>query len=149
MSALQKHSAQQLLEIANLSVGFTGRDRVTPAVKDLSYTLNASETLGIVGESGSGKTQSVLSIMGLLPENAVVSGSVWFGGTELLSLSQKQLNGIRGKEIAMIFQDPMTSLNPHLTIGNQMSLVARRHLCLLYTSPSPRDGLLSRMPSSA
>ncbi|MDG1462666.1 MAG: ABC transporter ATP-binding protein [Gammaproteobacteria bacterium] len=128
MSALQKHSAQQLLEIANLSVGFTGRDRVTPAVKDLSYTLNASETLGIVGESGSGKTQSVLSIMGLLPENAVVSGSVWFGGTELLSLSQKQLNGIRGKEIAMIFQDPMTSLNPHLTIGNQMSLVARRHL---------------------
>ena len=117
-----------LLELKSLNVSFAGRDGITRAVKDLSYTLRASETLGIVGESGSGKTQSVMSLMGLLPHNATVSGKAVFNRTDLLALSQSELNRVRGKDIAMVFQDPMTSLNPHLTVSAQMSLVARRHL---------------------
>ena len=129
-------TAMPLLELKSLNVSFAGRDGITRAVKDLSYTLNTSETLGIVGESGSGKTQSAMSLMGLLPHNATVSGKAMFNGTDLLALSQSQLNCVRGKDIAMVFQDPMTSLNPHLTVGAQMSLVARRHL-----GKSKRDAL--------
>ena len=129
-------TAMPLLELKSLNVSFAGRDGITRAVKDLSYTLNTSETLGIVGESGSGKTQSAMSLMGLLPHNATVSGKAMFNGTDLLALSQSQLNRVRGKDIAMVFQDPMTSLNPHLTVGAQMSLVARRHL-----GKSKRDAL--------
>jgi len=121
-------TAMPLLELKSLNVSFAGRDGITRAVKDLSYTLRTSETLGIVGESGSGKTQSVMSLMGLLPHNATVSGKAMLNGTDLLALSQSELNRVRGKDIAMVFQDPMTSLNPHLTVGAQMSLVARRHL---------------------
>ena len=121
-------TAMPLLELKSLNVSFAGRDGITRAVKDLSYTLRTSETLGIVGESGSGKTQSVMSLMGLLPHNATVSGKAMLNGTDMLALSQSELNRVRGKDIAMVFQDPMTSLNPHLTVGAQMSLVARRHL---------------------
>ena len=129
-------TAMPLLELKSLNVSFAGRDGITRAVKDLSYTLKTSETLGIVGESGSGKTQSAMSLMGLLPPNATVSGKAMFNGTDLLALSQSELNRVRGKDIAMVFQDPMTSLNPHLTVGEQMSLVARRHL-----GKSKRDAL--------
>ncbi len=129
-------TAMPLLELKSLNVSFAGRDGITRAVKDLSYTLRTSETLAIVGESGSGKTQCVMSLMGLLPHNATVSGKAMFKGTDLLALTQSELNRIRGKDIAMVFQDPMTSLNPHLTVGAQMSLVARRHL-----GKSKRDAL--------
>ncbi len=117
-----------LLEVNNLSVEFTGRGESTHAVRSLSYQLGAAETLGIVGESGSGKTQSVMSLLGLLPDNARVSGSAVFEGRDLLAMSDTALSNIRGNEIAMIFQDPMTALNPHLTVAQQMAMVAQRHL---------------------
>jgi oligopeptide/dipeptide ABC transporter ATP-binding protein len=89
--------------------------------------MHAGETLGLVGESGSGKTQTALSLMGLLPATASVTGQALFEGTDLLELNEAELNNLRGNSIAMIFQDPMTSLNPHLTIGRQMSRVLQHH----------------------
>jgi len=117
-----------LLEVQDLTVSFASGRGETLAVKGLSYHLKPSETLGIVGESGSGKTQSVMSLMGLLPDNGRVSGTAYFAGCNLLALTPAELNAIRGRDIAMVFQDPMTALNPHLTIGRQMSLVVTRHL---------------------
>jgi peptide/nickel transport system ATP-binding protein len=127
MSAKQAQ-AKPLLEVQNLTVSFAGRDAATVAVRGLSYSLNPAETLAIVGESGSGKTQSVMSLIGLLPENGRVAGTANFAGRNLLALSSAELNSLRGKDIAMIFQDPMTALNPYLTIGRQMALVVNRHL---------------------
>ena len=116
-----------LLKTNNLSVTFQSRGESIRAVKDLSFTLTGDEILGIVGESGSGKSQTVLSIMGLLESNGSASGSAVFANKELIGLSQSELNQIRGNEIAMIFQDPMSSLNPYITIGKQMSGVLKRH----------------------
>ena len=116
-----------LLKTNNLSVTFQSRGESIRAVKDLSFTLTGDEILGIVGESGSGKSQAVLSIMGLLESNGSASGSAVFANKELIGLSQSELNQIRGNEIAMIFQDPMSSLNPYITIGKQMSGVLKRH----------------------
>jgi len=119
-----------LLSVAELNIRYPGEQAVH-AVRNLSYQLSAAETLGIVGESGSGKTQSALALMGLLPETARLSGdaTLQLNGTQhsLLSLSQKELNSIRGSVMSMIFQDPMTALNPHLTVGRQMSRVLERH----------------------
>jgi peptide/nickel transport system ATP-binding protein len=108
-------------------VRYTGENQVVDAVRNLSFELSAGETLGIVGESGSGKTQAALSLMGLLPETATVSGKAFFDGIDLLAASERELNQIRGNRIAMIFQDPMTALNPHLTIGRQMTRVLQHH----------------------
>jgi oligopeptide/dipeptide ABC transporter ATP-binding protein len=116
-----------LLQVTDLDIRYTTDKGVVHAVDTLSFDLVAGETLGIVGESGSGKTQTALSIIGLLPDNAHVGGRVLFAGTELLALPEAQLNDIRGNDIAMIFQDPMTALNPHLTIGRQMTRVLQRH----------------------
>ena len=116
-----------LLKTNNLSVAFQSRGEAIRAVKDLSFTITGDEILGIVGESGSGKSQTVLSIMGLLESNGSASGSAVFANKELIGLSQSELNQIRGNEIAMIFQDPMSSLNPYITIGKQMSGVLKRH----------------------
>lgn len=119
-----------LLTVENLNISYHGEHTVQ-AVKDLSFNVCAGETLGIVGESGSGKTQTALAIMGLLPETARVTGQAMFTveqqSRDLLSMTQKQLNAVRGRTLSMIFQDPMTALNPHLTIGRQMSRVAERH----------------------
>jgi len=87
----------------------------------MDMTLNKKETLGIAGESGSGKTQLMFAIMGLLPPNAKVQGNIYFQGQDLTTLSKKQMNKIRGQKIGMIFQDPMTSLNPYLSIVKQMT----------------------------
>lgn len=116
-----------LLEVKNLSVDFDTNDGIVRAVNDLNFSVDAGKTLGIVGESGSGKSQSVFSIMGLLSKNGHARGSVKFDGNEILNLPEKKLNHIRAKEIAMIFQDPMTSLNPYMKVKNQLMEVLIKH----------------------
>jgi len=116
-----------LLEVERLNVRFATPDGEVHAVKDLSFTLDKGETLGIVGESGSGKSQSMLSLMGLLAANGRATGSARFAGRDLLTLPAAEQRTIRGRKIAMIFQDPMTSLNPYLTIEAQMLEVVRAH----------------------
>ncbi len=110
-----------LLEVKDLNVQFKTNDGLISAVNQINFTLNEGETLGIVGESGSGKSQTVLALMGLSASNAVVSGSVKLNGKELIGMPTKALNQIRGNEVSMIFQDPMTSLNPYITVEAQLS----------------------------
>ena len=116
-----------LLEVSDLEVRFDTPDGVVQAVNGMSFSLDEGETLAIVGESGSGKSQLVLAVMGLLAENGSASGHALFSGRDLMQMTQKELNGVRGRHIAMIFQDPMTSLNPFLTIETQMVEVAMHH----------------------
>ena len=116
-----------LIRVRDLSVSFKTRHETILAVDRLNFELKENEILGIVGESGSGKSQTVLSIMGLLEPNGSATGEANFHGVNLLSLSMSELNRIRGKEIGMIFQDPMSSLNPYITIGSQMSQILVQH----------------------
>jgi peptide/nickel transport system ATP-binding protein len=116
-----------LLEVNNLTVSFgTDAGRVT-AVNDVSFTLDAGHTLAIVGESGSGKSVTALAMMRLLPSSAIITGSVVFDGQELLSLNESAMRKVRGGQIAMIFQDPMTALNPVFTVGNQIEEMLVTH----------------------
>jgi len=119
-----------LLDVRNLTTRFFTQDGVVHAVNGVSYQLHEGETLGIVGESGSGKSVHVLSMLGLIPSppGKVTGGEVIFDGRDLIKLSDAEMRQIRGKEIAMIFQDPMTSLNPVLTIGNQITEAIELHL---------------------
>jgi oligopeptide/dipeptide ABC transporter ATP-binding protein len=118
-----------LLEVDDLRTFFKTREGEVHAVDGVSFALEKGKTLGIVGESGCGKSVTALSIMGLVPPpGRVVSGSVMFDGRNLIGRKQRELEDIRGREIAMIFQDPMTSLNPTLTIGTQLTETLRRHL---------------------
>jgi peptide/nickel transport system ATP-binding protein len=119
-----------LLEVTDLSVRFDTDDGSVHAVDRLSYTLALGEVLGLVGESGCGKSVSALSLLGLLPQTATVTGKASFDGTDLLEVSARQLRRIRGREISFVFQEPMTSLNPVFTVGKQISEVLRRHLDL-------------------
>ena len=116
-----------LLEVRNLDVRFATPDGEVHAVKNLSFALDAGDTLGIVGESGSGKSQSVLSLLGLLADNGSASGCALFDNRDLLKLSAGELRTVRGRRISMIFQDPMTSLNPYLTVAQQMTEVVCEH----------------------
>ncbi|NUW72785.1 ABC transporter ATP-binding protein [Vibrio mediterranei] len=116
-----------LLDVKDLRVEFKTQDGLVTAVNDLNFALNQGETLGIVGESGSGKSQTVFSIMGLLAKNGIVSGSAKFEGREILNLSEKELNKVRAEQIAMIFQDPMTSLNPYMKVSDQLMEVLMLH----------------------
>ncbi|MBO0887062.1 MAG: ABC transporter ATP-binding protein, partial [Acidimicrobiales bacterium] len=116
-----------VLEVRDLRVYFNVRGRQTPAVNGLSYSLTPGRTLAIIGESGSGKTVSSRAIMGLLPGNATVTGSVRFEGKELLSLSEGQLRAHLGPSLAMVFQDPARSLNPTMRIGAQITEAVRLH----------------------
>ena len=116
-----------LLEVKGLNVGFDTPEGEVHAVNDLNFSINAGDTLAIVGESGSGKTQTVMSVMGLLAENGHVEGQAIFKGKDLLQMGTAELNKYRGREIAMIFQDPMTSLNPYLRIDKQMIEVVMHH----------------------
>ncbi len=119
----------QLLEVSNLRTTFRTEDGPVTAVNGLTFGLGAGETLGIVGESGSGKSVTALSIMRLLARTATVTADrIDFNGESLLAKSEAEMRKIRGYKIAMIFQDPMTSLNPVLTIGEQISEVVRLHL---------------------
>ena len=119
-----------LLEVRDLHTHFFTREGVVHAVDGVDFDLEQGRTLGIVGESGSGKSVTALSIMGLIPKPPakIVAGSVTFEGRDLTKLKEAELEGIRGREIGMIFQDPMTSLNPTLKIGTQLTEPLRRHL---------------------
>lgn len=121
-----------LLEVRNLTVEFKVQDGLVRAVNGLSFKVYDGDIIGIVGESGSGKSQSMLAIMGLLASNGKVSGSVKFMGQELVGISTAKLNKIRGDKMAMIFQDPMTSLNPYLKISSQMTEVLMLHKNMSY-----------------
>ena len=116
-----------LLEVNHLSVKFQMADSQVTAVNDISFSLESGQTLGIVGESGSGKSQTVLGMMGLLANNGQATGSVKFEEQELLGMPLKALNKIRGNRVAMIFQDPMTSLNPYLSVERQLTEVLEFH----------------------
>jgi len=109
-----------LLEITNLNVRFDTADGTVEAVKNASLVIRESECLGVVGESGSGKSQLFLAAFGLVAANGKVSGSVRYRGEEILGASPKQLNGLRGGAVTMIFQDPLTSLTPHMRVGDQI-----------------------------
>ena len=116
-----------LLDVQGLEVRFSTPDGEVQAVNGVDFTIDQGETLAIVGESGSGKTQLMLAIMGLLAANGKAVGSARFKDHEMMGMNRADLNRIRGREIAMIFQDPMTSLNPYLTIEQQMTEVVMHH----------------------
>ncbi|WP_018335263.1 ABC transporter ATP-binding protein [Actinomycetospora chiangmaiensis] len=116
-----------LLEVDGLSVTFPSEDGEVHAVRDVSFTVEPGEVLGVVGESGSGKSVSLMAVPRLLPATARVTGSVRFDGTELVGAKSETLRGLRGSEIAMIFQDPMSSMNPVHTVGRQIAEARRAH----------------------
>src|SRR5271154_144754 len=116
-----------LLEVKNLSVWFRSRGAVRPAVSELSFSIAPGEVLGLVGESGSGKSVTALAIMRLLDLAATVEGSIRFDGVDLVALPEEAMRRKRGRDIAMIFQEPMTALNPVMTIGEQVAEAIRAH----------------------
>ena len=116
-----------LLEVSNLKVRFETADGEVNAVNNVNFSVGEGKILAIVGESGSGKSQTVFAMTGLLDHNGSATGSVKFQGEEILNLSNKQLNKIRAEKIAMIFQDPMTSLNPYVRVSDQMTEVLVHH----------------------
>ena len=119
---------KQLLKVTNLKTNFYKKDSKIEAVRGVSFEVNSGDILGIVGESGSGKSVLMKSVMNLLPENAKIdSGEVIFNGRDILKLDEKELKNIKGKEMAMIFQDPMSALNPLKKIGNHIVEVLVRH----------------------
>src|SRR5690606_1960648 len=122
-------SQAPVLDIRGLRTEFLIGGRWHAAVRDLSLTVRRNETLAIVGESGSGKSMTALSIMGLLPGGAgrIGSGQILYGGRDLARLNERQLRRIRGSEIGMIFQEPMTSLNPTMRVGEQIAETIQSH----------------------
>ncbi len=116
-----------LLEVKDLNVRFPTEDGVVHAVRDVSFTVDRGEVLGIVGESGSGKSVTNLAIMGLLPRSTRIDGSILYDGEELVGLPRKRQTKFRGNEVGMIFQDPMTSLNPVYTVGWQIAEAVKAH----------------------
>jgi oligopeptide/dipeptide ABC transporter ATP-binding protein len=119
-----------LLEVQDLSLDFASPGGAVQAVNGISYNVEPGEIVAIVGESGSGKTAAALAVLGLIPQppGRIVSGRIFFGGQNLLDLSEEELRRIRGPGISMVFQEPMTSLNPLLTIGRQLTEAMRLHL---------------------
>ncbi|MEW4451929.1 ABC transporter ATP-binding protein [Bremerella sp. JC817] len=139
-SSTTSSSGKALLEVRDLAVEFRTDDGIYKAVRGVNFDLRAGETLGIVGESGSGKSVTNLAMLGLIPQppGKITSGSAMYAGKDLLKMSDKELSKIRGNRIAMIFQDPMTTLNPFLTIDEQLTEVTRKHLGLSYNEALDR-----------
>ncbi|HLS24950.1 MAG TPA: ABC transporter ATP-binding protein [Beutenbergiaceae bacterium] len=121
-------TAAPVLSIRGLTVAFGTRKRPTPIVHGVDMDLLPGRVQGLAGESGSGKTVTAMSVLGLLPRTAQVGGSVRLGETELLGLGRRELNRVRGRRIAMVFQDPSASLHPQLTVGHQLTDHVRTHL---------------------
>ena len=141
-----------LLRIEDLRISFRTARGPVLAVNRVSFSLHDNEVLAIVGESGSGKTLTGLSVLGIEPPGARVTGQIWFRDEELRGASPRRLRDIRGASIAMIFQEPMTSLNPSLTVGRQVAEVVRRHQGLSWTDARSRTLELFdlvRLPSAA
>ena len=135
-----------ILDVKGLDTRFATTDGEVHAVNDVSFAIGEGESVGVVGESGSGKTQIFLSIMGLLAKNGRATGSVRYRGKEILGLPARELNKIRGVTMSMIFQDPMTSLNPFLRISRQMTEVLVEHKGLSETEARKRSiALLDRV----
>lgn len=120
---------EKLLDIKDLSVTYKTEDGIVYAVNNLNLTLEPKETLGFVGETGAGKTTTAMTIMGLLPTppGKVTSGEIMFDGKDMLKIGDKERRGILGEKISMIFQDPMTSLNPSMKVGDQIVEMIRLH----------------------
>jgi len=127
-----------ILEVSNLNVQFTTPDGTVHAVRDANFHIDESECLGVVGESGSGKSQLFMATIGLLSGNGKAAGSVKYRGREILNISQPQLNKLRGSKITMIFQDPLTSLTPHMTVGAQIIESLRTHTGLPFGEAEKR-----------
>jgi oligopeptide transport system ATP-binding protein len=121
------YSGEQILEVDGLDVRFSTPEGVVEAVNGVSFNVGEGETVGVVGESGSGKSQIFMTVMGLLATNGRATGSVRYRGKQLLGMPTNELNTIRGGRMAMIFQDPMTSLNPYLTVRRQLTEVLIQH----------------------
>ncbi len=141
-----------LLEVDDLKMYFHTEDGIVHAVDGVSYTLDRGETLGVVGESGSGKSVTAMTIMGLIsmPPGKIHGGSVTYRGKSLLDMSEEEMQHIRGNDIAMIFQDPMTSLNPVYKIGKQVGAtrsVSRWARACACTAATPRPRRSSAPPS--
>jgi oligopeptide transport system ATP-binding protein len=133
-----------LLKVRDLTVRFHTLDGIVHAVNGISYKLEKGETLAIVGESGCGKSVSVLSLMQLIPQppGQIVAGQVLYQGQDLLQLSEEEIQHIRGREIAMVFQDPMTSFNPVMRIGRQVGEGLHRHMAMAWQKVRVRVGEL-------
>jgi len=130
MALAHPASAEPLLRVEGLTTELALDSGRVRAVDDVSFSIRPGETLGVVGESGCGKSMMALSLLGIVPNPPaiVAGGSAWFEGIDLLSLDDRTLRNIRGKRVSMIFQEPMTALNPVMTIGGQIAEVCRRHL---------------------
>lgn len=121
--------SDKILEVSNLQIRYVTDEETVYAVNDISFSLERGESIGLVGETGAGKTTTALGIMGLVPDppGEIVDGTIMFEGIDLLELPEKQMREIRGGKISMIFQDPMTSLNPVMTVGDQIAEVVLLH----------------------
>lgn len=126
-TAAARGTAEPVLRVRDLTVSFHGAERTVHAVDGVSYDLAPGEVLAVVGESGCGKSVTSMAVMGLLPPTARIGGSITLDGQELVGAPEKKLRSLRGRRLSMIFQEPMTSLNPVLTIGRQITEVLRRH----------------------
>lgn len=126
---MTQESKETILEVKHLTIHYITEDGVVKAVNDISFSLKESETLGLAGETGAGKTTTALGLMGLIPDppGKVIGGEIVFHGKDLLKVSKSDMRKYRGKELSMIFQDPMTALNPVLTVGDQIAEVVRLH----------------------